>query len=90
MDMNFQSLIDANRHHESDKPVTLAKYDITIVMNEEDDERDNMEHRKALADEFQRALDDGYFTDLRYDTLRFFVHNREVLDIAPQGKPDAS
>lgn len=63
-------------------PVTTAVYTLQVVMNEENafhafpSDIVDEEARRAFADEFQRALDDGYFVGLRYDALDFEVVSR--------------
>lgn len=84
----FTSMIERTRQNESALPVTTARYLVEVVMNEEIPSADAAMQIKAFEDEFQRALDDNYFVDIRYDALRFRVLDRTVLDVAPAGNPD--
>lgn len=80
-------VIASSRRNCSNVPVATARYTLEVVMNEDNpDDESVAEHRKTFAAEFQRALDAGYFTDLRYDMLIFDVTKREVLDVAPAGE----
>ena len=67
-------------------PVKTARYMIEVVMNEDCLDADEG-HRREFAKEFQRALDQGFFADLRYNMLVFDVVSREVLDEAPANCP---
>jgi hypothetical protein len=70
------------RSHDSEFPVTVARYTVEVVMNEEDPRRSDDEHVEKFAAEFQRALDTGFFTELRYDAMDFEV-KREVIETVP-------
>lgn len=72
----------------SNQPVRTARYIIEIVMNENDPDDDAEMQKKLLSDEFQRALDDNYFADCRYDAITFNVVSREVLHTAEANCPD--
>ena len=82
------NVIQQSRENGSNVAVKTARYMIEVVMNEENPDADDKEHRDAFANEFQRALDDGYFEELRYNLLLFEVVSREVLDEAPAGDPE--
>lgn len=58
------------------QPVTTAVYTLVAVMNEDDPNGTDEYHREAFAQEFQRALDDGYFIGVRYDSIDFEVVSR--------------
>ena len=58
---------------DAELPVTTSVYTLVVVMNEETPNLDDRDARDELAAEFQRALDDGYFTAQRYDALDFEV-----------------
>lgn len=64
---------------DADLPVTTSVYVITVVMNEEDPKLDDAGAKVVLARELQRALDDGYFSDIRYDAFTFNVSERVVV-----------
>lgn len=81
-------IIERSKHNLSHRPVTTARYSLEVVMNENNPDATSVEHRKAFADEFQRALDNGYFEDLRYDALEFKVTWRQELDVAPPNERD--
>lgn len=81
-------VITASRDNMSCESVTTARYMIEVVLNEDDPSADPETHKRTLADEFQRALDAGFFEDLRYDALLFNVTSREVLDTAPANYPE--
>lgn len=68
----------------AEKPVTASVYVITVVMNEETPGLKGKAAKQILGDEFQRALDDGYFTDCRYDAITFHVSERVVIGISEQ------
>lgn len=55
----------------NDEKSVIARYTIEIVLDEEYSQRTPEECRKVLVDEFQRALDDGYFQDIKYGDLYF-------------------
>lgn len=78
-----QWVIQRSRENCSHLPVTTARYVIEVVMNEDEASADNEKQMAAMADEFQRALDNGFFEDIRYDALRFQVVSRTVLHVAP-------
>lgn len=82
-----EAVIRQSRANVSHKPVTTAHYLIDIVMNEEEPELTSEQHCARLADEFQRALDAGFFESIRYDMLIFSVPQRLVLDVAPPNEP---
>lgn len=83
-----QAIVNKSRENCSNHPVTTARYLIEVVMNEEEPEGTPEQFKEALAKEFQRALDDGYFEDIRYDALSFNVTERTVLDKAPANDPE--
>lgn len=77
-----KDVIEASREGSaSNMPVTTARYLLEVVMNEERAEDTPQGHKEAFAKEFQRALDAGFFTALRYNRLEFDVIVREVLHI---------
>ena len=86
--VDAQSVIDISNQNESNQPVRVARYIIEVVYNEADPDDDAARQIKDLSDEFQRALDDGYFEGIRYDVLLFDVLSREVLHVAPAGRPE--
>jgi hypothetical protein len=61
--------------------VTVASYTLKVEMNEERPDLTDEEAKEIFAAEFQRALDDGYFVSIRYDSLTFDVAERTVLRI---------
>jgi hypothetical protein len=61
--------------------VTVASYTLKVEMNEEGPGLSEEEAKEIFAAEFQRALDDGYFVSIRYDSLTFDVTERTVLRI---------
>jgi hypothetical protein len=69
-------------------PVTTARYWVEIVMNEDDPDATDEEHRKNLAEELQRAADANFFADLRYNAMNFAVTRRDVLHVAPPREPE--
>jgi hypothetical protein len=81
-------VIRQSRANTSQRPVTTAHYLIDIVMNEEEPDLTSEQHCKRLADEFQRALDAGFFENIRYDMLIFSCPQRLVLDVAPPNERD--
>jgi len=82
----MEQIVNITRHHPSPDPVTAALYTVEVVMNEDDFKADNEAHVEAFAKEFQRALDHGFFADLRYDAMTFEV-KREIIHTEP-GKPE--
>jgi hypothetical protein len=70
------------RSHGSEFPVTVARYTVEVVMNEEAHQYTDVEHVAAFEAEFQRALDAGFFTSLRYDAMQFEV-KREIIETVP-------
>jgi hypothetical protein len=57
-------------------PVTVAVYTLQVVMNEEDPTATNEQAIEAFANEFQNALDNFHFVQVRYDALDFEVVSR--------------
>lgn len=83
--MNIQPIIAASVANESLMPVSTALYQLNIVMNEDKCHKDEEKHRQAFVAEFQRALNAGFFADLRYDSLEFELMGRTVLHTAAPG-----
>jgi hypothetical protein len=81
--MNIQSIIAASVANESLMPVSTALYQLNIVMNEDHAHKNEEKHLQNFSAEFQRALDAGFFSNLRYDSLEFEVVSRTVLHTAP-------
>lgn len=81
-------IIRCSRQNVSNLPVMTARYTLVVIMNEDNPDEGDELHRQAFAAEFQRALDDGYFQNLRYDAMEFDVVSREVLDTAPANEPE--
>ena len=68
-------------------PITAARYTLTIYMNEDDPNTSQVDAVESFAVEFQRALDNDYFLELRYDRIEFTVE-REVLSVwTPPAEP---
>jgi PP-loop superfamily ATP-utilizing enzyme len=82
-ELNAQQIIQCSRENGSTYPVTTAMYLLAVVMNEDDPTQNNEIQKAEFAEEFQRALDNGYFIALRYDAMQFQVISRTVLDVAP-------
>ncbi len=80
--LDATDIIAASEGNDSDLPVTTAKYFLEVVMNENHYDIPDVEHIKQFEDEFQRALDAGYFTDLRYDAMKFKVISRIALCVS--------
>lgn len=83
--MNIQSIIAASLANESLIPVSTALYQLNIVMNEEKIHKNEEKYRQEFVAEFQRALNAGFFANLRYDSLEFELVDRTVLHTAPGG-----
>lgn len=83
--MNATHIVTHSRENASELPVTTAVYSIIVVMNEDDPIATDEQHREAFAAELQRALDAGFFTNLRYDAMTFDVPARVVIDVAAAG-----
>lgn len=87
MMLNAEAILDKTHRSavEASAPISVARYFVEVLMNEENPSP-TANHVEAFRKEFQRALDDGYFSCLRYDTLVFEV-DRQLLDIfVPKGK----
>lgn len=79
-----KNIIMHSRENCSQLPVTTARYTVVFVMNEEDPNASDEDHRGALTAEIQRVMNEADFTTtLRYDAVSFTVVAREVLDVAP-------
>ena len=83
-----KNAIAVSRSNCSNLPVVTSRYMIEVVMNDAYIERTPEEHKKELAAEIQRALDAGFFEDIRYDYIEFDVNSREELDVAPANDPE--
>ncbi len=83
--MNIQSIIAASVANESLMPVSTALYQLNIVMNEDKCHKNEEKHRQDFIAEFQKALDAGFFSNLRYDSLEFELVSRIVLHTASPG-----
>lgn len=88
--VDVDAVIAISDENGSNQPVRVARYLIEVVYNENDPDDDEAKQIKDLSDEFQRALDDGYFEDVRYDVLLFNVLSREVLHVSPAGEENAT
>ena len=83
-------VLQASWENCSNLPVKTARYTIEIAMNEAYFERNDEEHKQALAAEFQRALDAGFFEDMRYNAITFEVTKRVEIGEAPANEPELS
>jgi hypothetical protein len=73
----------------SQLPVNTARYVVEVVLNENAFDTTEECQIKEFSDEFQRALDNGYFENIRYDALRFKVVSRTVIHTAPPNYLDS-
>lgn len=80
--LNPNPVIRRSRENNSCSPVKTARYLIDVVMNEDDPNATHQTLVTRFKEEFQRALNGGYFAAIRYDSLDFKV-TRELLDEAP-------
>ena len=80
-------IIRLSQENNSHLPVTTSRYLLEVVMNEEHP-GEEVDHIKRFEEEFQSALDIGYFASLRYNGMEFTVRKREVLHIAEANDPE--
>lgn len=81
-----ERVVRITKSADSGAGVTAATYTVLVHMNEDSFTSSDDEHIANFAAEFQRALDDGYFTALRYDALTFEVVGRDILHSEPGSK----
>lgn len=83
MAVNASRVVASSYPNQSDFPIVTSRYHIEVVMNECAHTGSEQERVAALAAEFQRALNNKFFVDLRYNHLEFEVTGREVVDVSP-------
>lgn len=69
--------------HDSPLPVHSAIYTMQVLMNEDNPHLTEKEAIEVFEIEMQRALDAGFFADLRYNFMQFEVVSRIVVFTEP-------
>jgi hypothetical protein len=79
--LDAAAVIASSQANASAKPVSSARYIVAVTMSERGPLADGTakERCQAFARELQRALDGGFFTEIRYDALDFAVAGHEQL-----------